>query len=89
MVRVYLPPDAATSVSVMAHCLRSKGYVNLVSSRWIRLIAARVLTVPLGNPWIIESKADTVSYLSVEETDRHCVAGKSAVECDFFTCYQC
>ena len=30
MVRVYLPPDAATTVSVMAHCLRSKNYVNLV-----------------------------------------------------------
>jgi len=53
MVRVYLPPDAATAVSVMAHCLRSKNYVNL----------------------IIGSKADTASYLSVEETDRHCVAG--------------
>jgi len=53
LVRVYLPPDAATSVSVMAHCLRSKNYVNL----------------------IIGSKADTASYLSIEETDRHCVAG--------------
>jgi len=37
----------------MAHCLRSKNYVNL----------------------IIGSEADTVSYLSVEEMDRHCVAG--------------
>lgn len=31
MVRIYLPPDANTAVSVMAHCLRSKNYVNLVS----------------------------------------------------------
>ena len=31
MVRVYFPPDAATTVNVMAHCLRSKNCVNLVS----------------------------------------------------------
>ncbi|KAF8331506.1 phosphoketolase [Cantharellus anzutake] len=55
MVRVYLPPDAATAVSVIAHCLRSKNYVNL----------------------IIGSKADTPAYLTVEETDRHCIAGVS------------
>merc|ERR1712225_176887 len=30
MVRVYLPPDANTAVSCMAHCLRSKNYVNLI-----------------------------------------------------------
>lgn len=30
MVRVYLPPDANTAVSCMAHCLRSTGYVNLI-----------------------------------------------------------
>ncbi|KAF9517460.1 hypothetical protein BS47DRAFT_1371333 [Hydnum rufescens UP504] len=53
MVRVYLPPDAATTVCVMAHCLRSKNYVNLV----------------------IGSKAETSAYLSIEETERHCVAG--------------
>ncbi|KAI9736973.1 MAG: hypothetical protein M1834_000562 [Cirrosporium novae-zelandiae] len=28
--RVYLPPDANTFVSTLAHCLRSKGYVNLM-----------------------------------------------------------
>jgi xylulose-5-phosphate/fructose-6-phosphate phosphoketolase len=32
MVRIYLPPDANTMVSVMAHCLRSKNYVNLMIS---------------------------------------------------------
>jgi len=53
MVRVYFPPDAASTVCVMAHCLRSKNYVNL----------------------IVGSKADTSSYLSIEETERHCIAG--------------
>ncbi len=30
VVRVYLPPDANTLVSVMDHCLRSKDYINIV-----------------------------------------------------------
>ncbi|CAE6412548.1 unnamed protein product [Rhizoctonia solani] len=30
MVRIYLPPDANCALSVMAHCLRSKNYVNLI-----------------------------------------------------------
>ncbi|CUA72515.1 hypothetical protein RSOLAG22IIIB_04912 [Rhizoctonia solani] len=30
MVRIYLPPDANCTLSVMAHCLRSKNYVNLI-----------------------------------------------------------
>ena len=29
-IRVYLPPDANTLLSVMDHCLKSKSYVNLV-----------------------------------------------------------
>ncbi len=29
-IRVYLPPDANTLLSVMDHCLRSRNYVNLV-----------------------------------------------------------
>jgi len=29
MARVYLPPDANTLLSVMDHCLRSRGYINL------------------------------------------------------------
>lgn len=29
-IRVYLPPDANTLLSVMDHCLRSRSYVNLV-----------------------------------------------------------
>ena len=30
MIRVYLPPDANTLLSVMDHCLRSRDYVNIV-----------------------------------------------------------
>jgi xylulose-5-phosphate/fructose-6-phosphate phosphoketolase len=30
IARIYLPPDANTSLSVMDHCLRSRGYINLV-----------------------------------------------------------
>jgi len=30
VVRIYLPPDANTLVSVMDHCLRSKDYVNVI-----------------------------------------------------------
>ena len=30
VIRVYLPPDANTLLSVMDHCLRSRDYVNIV-----------------------------------------------------------
>jgi len=30
IVRVYLPPDGNTAISSIAHCLRSKNYVNLI-----------------------------------------------------------
>ena len=30
VIRVYLPPDANTLLSVTDHCLRSRNYVNLV-----------------------------------------------------------
>ena len=30
IVRVYLPPDANTLLSVADHCLRSRDYVNLI-----------------------------------------------------------
>lgn len=29
VTRIYLPPDANTTLSVMDHCLRSRGYINL------------------------------------------------------------
>jgi len=53
--RIYLPPDANCALSVIAHCLRSKNYVNL----------------------IIGSKADSPSFLNIEEANRHCIAGAS------------
>ena len=30
VVRVYLPPDANTLVSVVDHCLRSRNYINVI-----------------------------------------------------------
>ena len=30
VIRVYLPPDANTLLSVTDHCLRSRNYVNLI-----------------------------------------------------------
>jgi xylulose-5-phosphate/fructose-6-phosphate phosphoketolase len=30
IARIYFPPDANTSLSVLAHCLESKQYVNLL-----------------------------------------------------------
>ena len=46
VVRVYLPPDANCLLSVMAHCLHSKNYVNVVvagkhpSPQWLTMDAA-------------------------------------------------
>ena len=47
VVRVYLPPDANTLLSVADHCLRSRNYVNVIvagkqhSPQWLDLDAAR------------------------------------------------
>jgi len=46
VVRVYLPPDANTLLSVTDHCLRSRNYVNVVvcgkqpSEQWLTMDAA-------------------------------------------------
>lgn len=43
IARVYLPPDANTTLSVMDHCLRSRGYINLtitgkhVAPQWLTM----------------------------------------------------
>lgn len=56
--RVYFPADANTSLSVMAHCLQSKNYINL----------------------IVGTKNPAPVLLSVEEAEKHCVAGASVWE---------
>ncbi|WP_431112220.1 phosphoketolase family protein [Variovorax paradoxus] len=55
VVRVYLPPDANTLLSVVDHCLRSRNYVNVVVAgkqpgpQWLDIDAAvRHCTVGLG-----------------------------------------
>ena len=46
VIRVYLPPDANTLLSVTDHCLRSRNYVNVViagkqpSAQWLDIAAA-------------------------------------------------
>ncbi len=46
IIRVYLPPDANTLLSVTAHCLKSRNYVNVIvagkqpSPQWLPLEAA-------------------------------------------------
>ena len=46
VVRVYLPPDANTLLSVADHCLRSRNYVNVIvagkqpAPQWLDMDAA-------------------------------------------------
>ncbi len=59
VVRVYLPPDANSLLSVLDHCLRSRHYVNVIvagkqpQSQWLDMEAAvRHCSVGLGIwPW--------------------------------------
>jgi xylulose-5-phosphate/fructose-6-phosphate phosphoketolase len=55
IIRVYLPPDSNTLLSVMDHCLRSRNYVNVVvaskhlSPQWLGMDAAvKHCTVGIG-----------------------------------------
>jgi xylulose-5-phosphate/fructose-6-phosphate phosphoketolase len=55
VVRIYLPPDANTLLSVADHCLRSRNYVNLIiagkqpAPTWLGMDAAvRHCTIGLG-----------------------------------------
>ncbi len=59
VIRVYLPPDANTLLSVTDHCLRSRGYVNVIiagkqpSPQWLDMDAAiKHCTAGIGIwPW--------------------------------------
>ena len=59
VIRVYLPPDANTLLSVTDHCLRSRGYVNVIvagkqpSPQWLDMDAAvKHCTAGIGVwPW--------------------------------------
>ncbi|GAA6008849.1 hypothetical protein JCM10207_001746 [Rhodosporidiobolus poonsookiae] len=53
MARVYFPADANTATSVIAHCVNSRNYINL----------------------IVGTKAPSPVYLSIEDADKHCIAG--------------
>ncbi|HOY17616.1 MAG TPA: phosphoketolase family protein [Haliscomenobacter sp.] len=55
VIRIYLPPDANTLLSVTDHCLRSRGYVNVIvagkqpAMQWLNMDAAiKHCTVGLG-----------------------------------------
>src|SRR5579859_3718230 len=55
IIRVYLPPDANTLLSVADHCLRSRNYVNLIvagkqpAPQWLDMESAvRLCTTGLG-----------------------------------------
>ena len=54
VVRVWLPPDANTTLSIADHCLRSVDHVNL----------------------IVVDKQNHLQYLTLEEANRHCAAGR-------------
>lgn len=59
IIRVYLPPDANTLLSVTDHCLRSRNYVNVIvagkqpSPQWLDMDSAiRHCTAGIGTwPW--------------------------------------
>nr|ODO02235.1 phosphoketolase [Cryptococcus depauperatus CBS 7855] len=58
LARIYLPPDANTSLATIDHCLRAKNNISLV----------------------IGSKNPTRSWLTVEQAEKHCIAGASVWE---------
>ena len=74
LARVYLPPDANCFLSTVAHCLRSKNYINpMVGSKQ---------PIPV---WLSPEEADLVSLYSPTVTHcgcidwlwQHCIAGTS------------
>ena len=69
VVRIYLPPDANTLLSVADHCLRSRNYVNLIvagkqpAPQWLDMDAAvRHCTAGAGVwAWASHDAADTTT----------------------------
>ncbi|EHY55943.1 putative phosphoketolase [Exophiala dermatitidis] len=65
--RVYLPPDANTFLSTMAHCLRSKNYVNLIVSSshpeptWLTPDQADMHARAGGSVWKFASTNDGIN----------------------------
>jgi xylulose-5-phosphate/fructose-6-phosphate phosphoketolase len=57
LVRIYLPPDANTLLCAMDHCLRSRGYVNLIiapkhlAPQWLDLDSAKTHCAQGASVW--------------------------------------
>jgi xylulose-5-phosphate/fructose-6-phosphate phosphoketolase len=68
VVRIYLPPDANTLLSVADHCLRSRHYINLIvagkqpAPQWLNIDEAVAhCTTGLGIwPWASDEKPEVV-----------------------------
>jgi xylulose-5-phosphate/fructose-6-phosphate phosphoketolase len=74
LARVYFPPDANCFLSTVAHCLRSKNYINLM--------VGSKQPIPV---WLSPEEADLVSLYSLTVMHcgcinwfwQHCIAGAS------------
>lgn len=57
VIRIYLPPDANTLLSIMDHCLKSKDYVNVVIAgkqpelQWLTMEQAMVHSAQGASDW--------------------------------------
>ncbi|MEP7029016.1 MAG: phosphoketolase family protein [Candidatus Eisenbacteria bacterium] len=64
VIRIYLPPDANTLLSVTAHCLKSRDYVNVIvagkqpSPQWLDLAAAEAHCKAGASAWAWASTDD-------------------------------
>ena len=81
--------DAATPVSVLAHCLRSKNYVNLVGSCWIHLIVAGVLIFLLGNRRSSGVRLIQTRICLLRRRIDIVLLVSRLLNVQIFTCYQC
>jgi xylulose-5-phosphate/fructose-6-phosphate phosphoketolase len=80
--RVYFPANANTATSVIAHCLESNNYVNLIvgtkGSFSFPPFPSSSLFPLLLTPLTYHSSSPV--YLSIEDAEKHCVAGASIWE---------